>query len=315
VVASGDGKSIQWEGEFFPFGLQRTVITNLADNPYQFTGYEYDSGTGYNYAVARFDAGRWGRFLSPDPYLGSIDITNPQSVNRYGYANNNPLNLVDPLGLDTMYFLAGGCIYSYQSNATITENGRNANVDVSAGANTLVFCEGGGSGGGSGGGGGSSFTLGIRAPGQTFRNCMAANAGSYGIAGSTELVFNVATKTNTSLSENIAVDAVAGNDITTLFFGEGANMAAAAGAHAPHIVLSGMGSVTTYGRNTSEIIALNLSRKGGLPLALSPATGGIKSALGKAGKFLGLGLEAATKFAIDLGFTGAEAINCSIPAD
>jgi RHS repeat-associated protein len=99
VIASGDGKTIQWEADYFPFGAQRTVITNLADNPYQFTGYEYDSSTGYNYALARFDAGRWGRLLSSDPYLGSMDMTNPQSLNRYAYVLNNPPNMIDPLGL------------------------------------------------------------------------------------------------------------------------------------------------------------------------------------------------------------------------
>jgi len=99
VVASGDGKTIQWEADYFPFGALRTVLTNLTNNPYQFTGYEYDSGTGYNYAVARFEAGRWGSFLSPDPYLESIDSSDPQSLNRYSYVLNNPSNLVDPLGL------------------------------------------------------------------------------------------------------------------------------------------------------------------------------------------------------------------------
>jgi RHS repeat-associated protein len=99
VLASGDGKTIQWEADYFPFGAQRAVLTNLTNNPYQFTGYEYDSGTGYNYAVARFEAGRWGRFLSPDPYLGSIDASNPQSLNRYSYVDNNPANFIDPLGL------------------------------------------------------------------------------------------------------------------------------------------------------------------------------------------------------------------------
>src|SRR5579875_1349592 len=39
-----------------------------------------------------------GRWLSPDPLGG--DITNPQSLNRYAYALNNPTTLVDPLGLD-----------------------------------------------------------------------------------------------------------------------------------------------------------------------------------------------------------------------
>lgn len=103
VVASGDGKTIQWEADYFPFGAQRAVLKNLTNNPYQFTGYEYDSGTGYNYAVARFEAGRWGRFLSPDPFLGSADVSNPQSLNRYPYVLNNPVNMVDPFGLE------GGC--------------------------------------------------------------------------------------------------------------------------------------------------------------------------------------------------------------
>jgi RHS repeat-associated protein len=99
VVASGDGKAIQWEADYFPFGAVRQVFTNTASNNYEFTGYEYDSDTQYNYAIARFEAGRWGRFMSPDPYLGSIDITNPQSLNRYSYIGNNPTNGVDPLGL------------------------------------------------------------------------------------------------------------------------------------------------------------------------------------------------------------------------
>ena len=33
-----------------------------------------------------------------------------------------------------------------------------------------------------------------------------------------------------------------------------------------------------------------------------------------AGKFLNLGLDEATKFAVDAGLAGAEAINCAIPA-
>jgi hypothetical protein len=35
--------------------------------------------------------------MSPDPLGG--DITNPQSLNRYAYAMNNPASLTDPLGL------------------------------------------------------------------------------------------------------------------------------------------------------------------------------------------------------------------------
>lgn len=88
------------------------VLTNLVSNPYQFTGYEYDSGSGYNYAVARYEAGRWGRFQSPDAYLGSASITNPQSLNRYSYVLNNPTNLVDMLGLD--------CTFTTDANGTMS---------------------------------------------------------------------------------------------------------------------------------------------------------------------------------------------------
>jgi len=37
----------------------------------------------------------------PDPAgLAAVDLTNPQTWNRYAYVGNNPLNAVDPLGLE-----------------------------------------------------------------------------------------------------------------------------------------------------------------------------------------------------------------------
>jgi hypothetical protein len=43
----------------------------------------------------------WSRFDQPDPYGGSYNLTNPQSFNRYAYTQNDPINFVDPTGLDT----------------------------------------------------------------------------------------------------------------------------------------------------------------------------------------------------------------------
>jgi RHS repeat-associated protein len=52
-----------------------------------------------------------GRWFSPDPYLGSMNLTNPQSLNRYAYVNNNPMNAVDPLGLQYCVQGRSGAVY------------------------------------------------------------------------------------------------------------------------------------------------------------------------------------------------------------
>src|SRR5258705_1154213 len=44
--------------------------------------------------------GKWHRFDQPDPYDGSYDMTDPQSFNRYSYVQNDPVNSVDPTGLE-----------------------------------------------------------------------------------------------------------------------------------------------------------------------------------------------------------------------
>jgi len=44
------------------------------------------------------------RFLSPDPYIQSID--NAQSLNRYSYCLNNPLKYTDPSGYSMIMTLS-----------------------------------------------------------------------------------------------------------------------------------------------------------------------------------------------------------------
>jgi RHS repeat-associated protein len=61
---------------------------------------DYDSESSTDHATFRNYALAAGRWLSPDPYNGSYNFTNSQSLNRYTYAVNNPLMLRDPLGLE-----------------------------------------------------------------------------------------------------------------------------------------------------------------------------------------------------------------------
>jgi RHS repeat-associated protein len=72
--------------------------------PHALTSYEHDSETQNEFAMARYDVSRLGRFSSPDPIAGST--TRPQSMNRYAYAGNDPVNFADPSGL-VMVFRGG----------------------------------------------------------------------------------------------------------------------------------------------------------------------------------------------------------------
>ena len=60
----------------------------------------YDPETDGYQADYRYIVPRLGRWFTPDPLAG--DPNNPQSLNRYTYALNNPTTLTDPLGLDSI---------------------------------------------------------------------------------------------------------------------------------------------------------------------------------------------------------------------
>src|SRR5260370_42611635 len=64
-----------------------------------FTSYERDSETGLDYAVNRQYSQMTGRFMRVDPYNGSSSLRSPQSMNRYAYVQNDPINEADPIGL------------------------------------------------------------------------------------------------------------------------------------------------------------------------------------------------------------------------
>jgi RHS repeat-associated protein len=78
-----------------PFG--ESFATSGEVEKHRFTNYERDGETDTDYAVNRQYAQKVGRFMRPDPIGGAL--VNPQSFNRYSYVGNDPVNLVDRLGL------------------------------------------------------------------------------------------------------------------------------------------------------------------------------------------------------------------------
>jgi len=66
------------------------------ENPYMFTGREYDIESGLYYYRARYYDPSIGRFISEDP----LNIA-AGDANLYSYVFQNPINLTDPSGLET----------------------------------------------------------------------------------------------------------------------------------------------------------------------------------------------------------------------
>jgi RHS repeat-associated protein len=83
-----------------PFGDGYTVGAGGEGDwdAYHFGTLDQDS-TSNEHAQFREYSNMPGRWMSPDPYAGSYDFSNPQSLNRYSYVTNNPLSMIDPLGL------------------------------------------------------------------------------------------------------------------------------------------------------------------------------------------------------------------------
>ncbi|MGH9969968.1 MAG: RHS repeat-associated core domain-containing protein [Pyrinomonadaceae bacterium] len=95
----------------------RARASGCAGSNYPFlTQKERDSETGLDYFLARYYSSTQGRFTSPDEFAGGpdslysfaddasenptfyADLTNPQSLNKYQYTYNDPLNFTDSDG-------------------------------------------------------------------------------------------------------------------------------------------------------------------------------------------------------------------------
>jgi RHS repeat-associated protein len=127
MVTDGSGARVECH-DYLPFGVELTQSIGSRPSCYttdgvklKFTGKERDGlgeNNGLDYFGARYFSGAQGRFTTPDEFIGGsggayevgghrpdkpgplpyADITNPQSLNKYAYALNNPLRYIDPDG-------------------------------------------------------------------------------------------------------------------------------------------------------------------------------------------------------------------------
>ena len=92
VTMAASGNVLNHSGHY-RFGK---LIAGASDTSHKFTGLERDSESGLDHTWFRQYSSTTGRWLSPDPLAGSV--LDPQSLNRYAYVLNDPLNLTDPTG-------------------------------------------------------------------------------------------------------------------------------------------------------------------------------------------------------------------------
>ncbi len=85
--------------DYYPYGSIRTDTGSFKEQR-KFIGQEFDPATNLSYLNARYYDGNRGQFLNQDPvFWGNQNLGDPQSLNSYSYANNNPINRSDPSGL------------------------------------------------------------------------------------------------------------------------------------------------------------------------------------------------------------------------
>ena len=84
----------QKNGEYTPYGeLWVEEVSDSFDKiPFRFTGKEFDEETNLYYYGARYMNPRTSRWMSADPAM--------DGMNWYAYCSNNPINYVDPTGLN-----------------------------------------------------------------------------------------------------------------------------------------------------------------------------------------------------------------------
>ncbi len=94
VITDSTGKQVTCY-EYKPYG-ETSKASGSFSTDIRYTGQRLDNSTSFYYYGARYYDPELGRFIQPDTIIQAP--FDPQSLNRYSYCRNNPINYTDPSG-------------------------------------------------------------------------------------------------------------------------------------------------------------------------------------------------------------------------
>ncbi|HEY3354703.1 MAG TPA: FG-GAP-like repeat-containing protein [Polyangia bacterium] len=94
MITDQAGKEVKYY-DYAPYG-KVIAESGTASDSHRYTGQEAEDETGLMFYQARHYDPSLGRFVQADSLVP--DANSPQSLDLYAYANNNPINYVDPSG-------------------------------------------------------------------------------------------------------------------------------------------------------------------------------------------------------------------------
>lgn len=136
--------------DYYAFGEQRVDLTTTSfKEKRKYTGHMHDDDTGLEYVKARYLNSAYNRFISQDDLflsIGNVEklkkvtdrslrevLSDPQGLNSYSYARNNPFKYVDFTGKDYLEVNLNFSLQPFSGNLGFKVDPKNLRMDYTNG--------------------------------------------------------------------------------------------------------------------------------------------------------------------------------------